>query len=627
MRHLPPKGSVVLVALSCVTVLGIAMASFLAVSNQAMKLSTRSYAKSVSKQLAEMGLERALRSFNANTFSSGWTLDAATATATRTFTIASSRYGTSGITTSIKIRVDHYLDTRRATAWNTFTAYAVNDYVWHQGAWYHCAAVPGVYAPATETAYWANWKSAPESWSPHANYRPGNMVLFNGTPYICKAGQSHINRTPPDTTYWTASTVLPLSILTSYVVDDVVFSGGVPYRCILAHSNQLPPNTTYWVSAPVIYSEGVATLPDSSATAIKTQLRATLAPAALFPNAAGSYTYTRLASTGAVDSYNSVLGANAGTFTAGTYNQTTAPFSVGSPNVGSSAVLAGGETTSTAVAITNVRVRGYVAAPSASTAPYAPLMSNSTNGIVTNTATGTPSTKIDLTRVSRSPNVPQFDIQNQSGRFTPEYLLSVPSSGGLSLPRVGETVSTDGKYHYYTSGSLYLDTGYILTIDAPVVIDVRPAGSADLYIERQGRIIITANATASLQIHFGDELFIYSQNVLGGIQNLTLDPKRCILIGTSTYNSSSYHYMATNGANVSFYGVIYMPDAYLHIWNSSNTQNFYGALSAKNIYFNHATALHYDTSLRTAVFGGVDAPYEIVEWRELADLNERVVLP
>ena len=98
--------------------------------------------------------------------------------------------------------------------------------------------------------------------------------------------------------------MLALSTLTSYSVDDVVFSGGTPYRCIQAHTNHLPPNTAYWLSATVIYSEGVATLPDSSNTAIRTQLRATLAPAARFPNAAGSVT-TRLASAGTVDSYNS----------------------------------------------------------------------------------------------------------------------------------------------------------------------------------------------------------------------------------------------------------------------------------------------------------------------------------
>ncbi|MBI2814683.1 MAG: hypothetical protein HYX71_10395, partial [Opitutae bacterium] len=127
----------------------------------------------------------------------------------------------------------------------------------------------------------------------------------------------------------------------------------------------------------------------------------------------------------------------------------------------------------------------------------------------------------------------------------------------------------------------------------------------------------------SLEIHFGGELYI-GTNGGGGIINNTLDPKRCILLGTSTTNTSGYHYFWSNQA---FYGVIYMPNAYLHMWNNGYTEHIYGALSAKNIYFNHTANLHYDTSLRTAVISGVDAPYLISEWRELTDPTEKVTLP
>ena len=33
---------------------------------------------------------------------------------------------------------------------------------------------------------------------------------------------------------------------TSYILDDVAFSGGTSYVCISAHTNQAPPNATYW---------------------------------------------------------------------------------------------------------------------------------------------------------------------------------------------------------------------------------------------------------------------------------------------------------------------------------------------------------------------------------------------
>lgn len=278
MRPQKKAGSVTLVALSCVTVLAIAGASFLSVTNLAMKLGHRSYAKDVSYQLAEMGLEQALRAYNdnataaavANAFSS-WTLSGITAT--KSLSIASSRYGTSGITTAVNIRVDHYLGTRKATPWNVLTTYAVNDFVWHQGVWYLCKAAPPSKESPANTAYWT---SAPESWNSAANYRIGNIVLFGGTTYTCKV--AHVSQAPPNSTYWNVpAAVLPKSALTAYVVDNVIFSGGMPYRCISAHSNQLPPNPTYWLSAPVIYAEGVAVLPDRHATTLKSQLRATLA--------------------------------------------------------------------------------------------------------------------------------------------------------------------------------------------------------------------------------------------------------------------------------------------------------------------------------------------------------------
>jgi hypothetical protein len=620
MRRSSHNGSVVLVALSCVTVLGIAMASFLSVSNQAMKLSNRTYAKSVSKQLAEMGLERALVSYNNNSFDS-WTRPDTTS-ATTSFSISSDRYGSSGITAVVNVRVDHYLATKKATPWSVLTTYTANDFVWYQGVWYLCIATPPVAAPPDQrpsnTTY---WKAAPETWNAQANYRIGNIVLSAGTAYRCVA--DNINTAPPNATYWTAYGIAAWDAGTAYTVDTVALSRGVAYRCIVAHTGQAPPNTNYWLSAPVIYAEGVATLPDSSATTIKTQLRAMLAPAPLFPNALGAQRVTNLTTTGTVDSYNQVLGD---------YNQTTAPFSVAVPNRGSSAVVAGGLTTSTAVAITRVRVNGYVAAPSSTTAPYNPRYTyNTTSGIITSIpAPTTPTPKIDLSRVSRSPYIPKFSIQSVASGSPTFNLLTVADLVGTTtnLPRGGiDTVNAaDGKYYYYTDDSIVLDSGDTLNINGPVVIDIRPASSGDLDIQNTGIITIANNLTASLEIHFDDKLYIYSDNAAGGIDNQTKDPKRLILIGTNNNNASGYHYLRTS-VNNTFYGVIYMPDAYLHVRNGTRTQTIYGAISAKTIYFDDSTTVHYDTSLRTATFTGVDAPYRLVEWRELTDPAEKITLP
>jgi hypothetical protein len=622
MRSPAKKGSVVLVALSCVTVLGIAMASFLAISSQAMKFSNRSYAKAVSKQLAEMGLERALRSYNAGTFSSGWTLTGGT-TATRSLSISSSHYGNSGIAATVNIRVEHYRTTNKATVWSELTAYSANDFVWYQGVWYLCTAAPPVAVPPlsnnqvpSNTTY---WKAAPETWNAQANYRIGNIALSGGSAYRCIA--NNINQTPPNATYWTAYSAAAWSSGTAYAVDTVVLSGGLHYRCIAANTDQEPPNTTYWLSAPVIYAEGVATLPDNTATTLKTQLRTTLAPASLFPNALAATTLVTFASTGTVNSYNSPLG---------TYNQTTAPFSASSPNIGSSAVVAGGNTGGNAVALTNVRVNGYLAAPSASTSPYAPRYTNSTSGIVTSTpAPTTPATKIDLTRISRSPYIPQFDIQNVTGGGN----LPAAAGGGTYLDTGTNTLGTagattpsiyniDGTYNGTSLYSgLYLDIATnILNIDGPVILNV----SGPLYIY-SGKINITTRG--SLEVYFTGQLYVGS-SATTGIQNATLDPKKCLLVGTSTGNSSGSHYYWANGAAATpFYGLIYMPNAYVSTWTNVVIR---GAISAKNIGYPQAGCfLNYDTSLRTAGAIGtfIDAPYKLTEWRELTDPNDKITLP
>jgi hypothetical protein len=275
----PQRGSLILVVMCLLAVLGIALASYLAVSNQSMRLSNRAYAVDVSRHLAEMGLERALRSFSANTFST-WTRSGNQATLT--FPITSSHYGTTGIGGTVYLRVDNYRDTTKAIPWSVLTAYAVNDYVWYQGVWYVCKSAPPANEAPSNTTYWT---AAPAPWSSIANYRPGNIAILGGNAYRCIL--AHINTPPPDATYWTAYAASAWSSATTYNADDVVLSGGMAYRSRSTHLNHAPPDATYWLSAPVIYAEGVAVLPDNAGTTIKTQLRALVAPAALFPNAAG----------------------------------------------------------------------------------------------------------------------------------------------------------------------------------------------------------------------------------------------------------------------------------------------------------------------------------------------------
>jgi hypothetical protein len=601
------SGSVSLVALSCVAVLGIALASFLAVSNSSMKLSNRAYAQDVSRHLAEMGLEQVMRAFNTNGFGS-WTHPDAT-TATKTITIAGDRYLDHFSSTAAKVRVDRY----NATVWSAATAFAAGDMVWHRGVWFHCKSGNTNQAPPNATY----WTSAPAAWNADAKYNATgtDIVLSGGSAYRCIL--AHANQVPPNATYWTAHGAATWSASTGYSVNDIALLGGTAYRCISAHTNQAPPNLTYWISVPVIYSEGVATLADSGSAPIRTQLRATVAPAPLFPNAVGAATLVSIPSSATIDSYNSAAGA---------YNV--------AGNIGSSAVIAGGTNAATAVTVTSARVNGYVAAPSATTTPYAPLWAYGGTAILTSVASPTvPSPRVDLTRVSRSPFIPQFDVQSVSGggnlpngtTYLPDstvatYTLGVPGTPGTaSSPAIYNITRTYTQAGTYYSGLYLVDSTDILTIDGPVILNVTGPLHTD-----NGRIIITANG--SLEIYFTGQLWIGSglTTPASGIQNLTLDPKKCILVGTSTANSAGSHYYWSREP---FYGTIYMPSAYLSTWTSVNT---YGAYSANNIAFPQSgNLLHYDTSLRTAGAIGtfIDAPYLISEWRELTDSSERVTLP
>lgn len=655
MRPRSQLGSITLVALCFVAVLGIGLAGYLAVSTQAMKLSNRAYAKDVSRHLAEMGLERAVRSFNSSTFSS-WTLSGITASESLTTSSSPqlpSTFGNSGITPSVNIKVYHYRTTNKATVWTAApgsTAYAIGDFVWYQGVWYLCIATPGINPPSSTTY----WTAAPEPWSAYANYQAGNIALYGGSAYRCTVANT--GKTPPNATFWTPYAVSDWTALTMYAVDDVVLFGGVPYRCIASHSNQSPPNTTYWLGPPVIYSEGVATLNDDTNTVIKTQLRALLAPAPLFPNALGATTLVTLPATATVDSYNQPLSVWNTTYpyqvgdvvrlSAGTtyYRCTAANTNVTPPNasywsatapLGYSAVIAGGNTSGTAVSVTSATMGGYVSAPPATTSPYAarasfgasttPNLKNS-DGTVTSPLTG--STNIDLTRISRSPFIPQFDIQSiTSGTNLPASAGSGTrlydgaqslGTSGATIPSVYNITQTYYNGTSLTSG-LYLDEATdVLTIDGPVILNV--TGTIYTY---PGKIVITT--TGSLEIRFTGQLYIGASG--GGIQNLTYDPKKCILVGTSTGNTSGSHYLWTD---TPFYGVIYMPNAYVNLYFWSTTMEVFGAVSAKNITSTNAgVKVHYDTSLRTAgaLASCVDAPYIVSQLRELTNPSELITLP
>lgn len=475
-------------------------------------------------------------------------------------------------------------------AWSSSETYNLNDVVYRSGSFYRCILAHSNQGPPNAT-YWSTAPLKSNTWDSGRQYSLNDTVYYNGLWYRCTNANNGSN--PASSGNWSSTANSPWSSSGSYNAGSSYVSyGGVWYACILAPTaNQSPNNSTYWsaLGAPVVYAEGRVTLPDGSPT-IKTQLRGTLAPAPLFPNAIAATQAVVINGGGLVDSYDSTSsdGYNGGS----------------GSTVGYSAVLAATGTTNPAVTVTSTTVNGYVAVPPASTSPYAPMWSYGGSAVLT----GSGSSGIALTRVSRSPSIPQFDIHSVR-QHTALPDTSTWPAGGITIGTPG--AATPSIYYYAGNLNLNNSTNYILTIKGPVILDIR----GNLHLSSSGKITIAG--TGSAEIHVSGRLQLDSSS--SGIDNQTLDPKKCTILSTASSGTQNVSFTTQP-----FYGAIYMPGATLTI---DNGEIIFGALSAQNITFTGDANVHYDTSLRYAVIPGVDQPWSITQWRELTDPNDRAVLP
>ena len=274
-----------------------------------------------------------------------------------------------------------------------------------------------------------------------------------------------------------------------------------------------------------------------------------------------------------------------------------------------------------AITINNaVAVSGYLAAP-ATTLAASTLVKGASSP-------GTPNA--DPRRISASHHVPVLELRSVTGATNLPWGNTILPDGpsSLGIPPTPGTASTPLVYNITgtrqgasTFAGLYLqDADDVLTIRGPVVLNV-----SGIFYLNAGRIIIAQGG--SLEVRFSGQLYIGNNTSTtiggvvtptgGGIINETLDPRNLLITSTSNYNTSSYHYLWTRHP---FIGLVYMPDAYLHVWNSGYNRHIYGALSASTVYFNHTTHLHYEASLRaSAGFGTfVDDALMVHSWQELS---------
>jgi len=462
--------------------------------------------------------------------------------------------------------------------WNSGASYKINDVVYRSSSWYRCLLAHSNKDPASSSnaAYWSNAPRLTTSWDANQQYGANDVVSYNGVWYRCLNANNGSNPSTNSTNWASAATAsYAWNSSTSYTASHYAVYNGVWYDCISANSGIAPTNPSYWSAmvAPVLYAEGTVTLGDGST--IKTQLSSPIAPAPLFPNAVAATTSLVInggSTQGTIDSYDSTLG---------TY---------GSQTPGYSAVVASTGTTSGSLSVLKTTVNGFIATPSSSTT-YAPLWSYGNGAILRGTSSGA---SVDLTRVSRSPFIPQFDITTVTNPNSSTLTLAAGSNVTIGVPG-----ATTPSVYSLNSGLTRSGTD-TLTINGPVILNVIGA----ITTTGTGKIIVGASGSA--EIHFDGTLSIGTG---GGFDNQTLDPSKLILIGTA--NTSGHAYSATNA----FYGVIYMPNVSAFTINTG--VQIYGAISAKNITFNAEATVHYDTSLRYETISGFDQPYTITSLREL----------
>lgn len=642
------QGSVILLVLCLVAVMGIILAGFLAVSNQSMKLANRAHLKDVSLKLAELGLERSLDAFANGTFSS-WGVSGSTAKTS--ISISGSRYAATGITAEVNIRVDNFDFFQRDAVWNGATEYRKGELVKHTffgTRWYYSKNdVSGGSGPSFDSTNWAlvstahpptcNWTSgvtynpgdfvlrssrwyrnirksvsnAPPNatyWSdaPLAryqwsagSYRQNDIVYHRGVWYRCNT--AHPNGTPPPDNYWDSAATTTWNVATMYSVNAYVSYGSVWYRCVTANSGRSPTNSTYWTAmAPVVYSEGVVTM--ANGNKIRTQLRIVVEPISPFSNAIAATGPVSFSAGGTVDSYDSAKGL---------YHP--------SSNVGDSSIIASKNTSSAAIILTSTQVKGYIAAPPTSSAPYAPWYSVSASAAVTqsNGSVSSPhpiAPNIDRGRTSKSPFIPKPTI------ITPQTDTAIDLPTLPDSLTLGDASDITWRTYRYSAGDLTLTSGYNYTINGPVRIIV----TGNLTFSGNSSMVITSNATAKLELYVGGVLSMSSTGN-DGIKNLTQRPRNLIIYISGSGSESS---IENNYSTISpFYGAVYAANAGADLKIGGTNQPFYGAFSVGSLTVLNSPEIHHDTALRYLTYPGTQASYGFLDWLELTEPSEQITFP
>jgi len=197
------------------------------------------------------------------------------------------------------------------------------------------------------------------------------------------------------------------------------------------------------------------------------------------------------------------------------------------------------------------------------------------------------------------------DPANVATDFTANMIPVTAPSGGTVLAALGATLGATGTTTTWRAPSI----ANSLMVYGNVTL-VLTAGSGVDAISLTGNKGITLAPGATLSIYAEGDVELGGN----GLLNPNNDPVSVQIWGTNTSPTGQDIQIAGNGA---LKGIVYAPNGSVTINGNGDVM---GAVVGREVNLTGNAAFHYDESLAN---WGVNTPYGVVKWRELAAAAER----
>ena len=191
--------------------------------------------------------------------------------------------------------------------------------------------------------------------------------------------------------------------------------------------------------------------------------------------------------------------------------------------------------------------------------------------------------------------------------FTANLDAVTPPAGGTVLATLGSSLGADGTTTLWRTQWISED----LTVHGHVTL-VLTAGSGVEAISLAGHDGITLAAGATLSIYVEGDVRLGGN----GLLNPNSQPLSVQIWGTNTSPMGQDIQIAGNGA---LKAIVYAPNASVKILGNGDVM---GAIVAEDVDLTGNAAFHYDESLAN---WGVNTPYGVIKWRELASAPDRAM--